>query len=107
MNKKWWLVALLICLGVATVSPLASSAPDGLERVAEDKGFTGLALQASFKIIPDYVFPGIKSEVLATIISGWLGTIVLFSAVYGLAWLIKSRKRATDSRLNVSERLQE
>ena len=55
MNKKWWLIALFICLGVATISPLASSVPDGLERVAEDKGFIGLALEAPFEIIADYI----------------------------------------------------
>ena len=97
MNKKWWLIALLFCLGVATISPLASSVPDGLERVAEDKGFIGLALEAPFEIVADYVFPGIESEALATIIAGWLGTIVLFGAVYGLAWLIKSRKRVANA----------
>ncbi len=93
MNRKWWLIALLICLAIATISPLASSAPDGLERVAEDKGFIGLAREAPFKIVADYVFPGIENEALATIIAGWLGTVVLFGAVYGFSWLIKSRKR--------------
>ena len=97
MNKKWWLFALLICLGVATISPLASSAPDGLERVAEDKGFIDLAIEAPFEIVADYVFPGIGNEALATIIAGWLGTIVLFGAVYGLSWLIKSRKTAANT----------
>ena len=97
MNKKWWIIALLICLGVATISPLASSAPDGLERVAEDKGFIGLALETPFEIVADYVFPGIANEALATIIAGWLGTIILFGAVYGLAWLIKSTKRTANA----------
>ena len=92
MNKKWWLVALLICLGVATISPLASSAPDGLERVAEDKGFIDLAIEAPYEIVADYVFPGIENEALATIIAGWLGTIVLFGAVYSFSWLVKSRR---------------
>jgi len=95
MSKKWWLIALLVCLAVATISPLASSAPDGLERVAEDNGFITLALEAPFQVVADYVFPGIENEALATIIAGWLGTILLFAAVYGLAWLIKSRRRAT------------
>ena len=97
MSKKWWLIALLVCLGVATISPLASSAPDGLERIAEDKGFIGLALDAPFEIIADYIFPGIESEALATIIAGWLGTIVLFCVVYGFSWLIKSRKRLSSA----------
>lgn len=93
MNKKWWLVGLLVCLTLATISPLASSAPDGLERVAEDKGFIGLAENAPFEIMADYVFPGVENEALATVMAGWLGTLILFGVAYGLAWLIKSRKK--------------
>jgi len=93
MNKKWWLAALLVCLTLATISPLASSAPDGLERVAEDKGFIGLAESAPFEIMADYVFPGVENEALATVMAGWLGTLILFGIAYGLAWLIKSRKK--------------
>lgn len=93
MNKKWWLAALVVCLALATISPLASSAPDGLERVAEDKGFIGLAENAPFEIMADYVFPGVENEALATVMAGWLGTLILFGVAYGLAWLIKSRKK--------------
>jgi hypothetical protein len=93
MSKRWWLIALLFCLALATISPLASSSPDGLERVAEDKGFVGLAQEAPFEVVADYIFPGIENEVLATILAGWLGTLVLFGIAYGLAWLIKSRKK--------------
>lgn len=95
MNKKWWLIALIFCLILATISPLASSSPDGLEKVAEDKGFIGLAGEAPFEVVADYIFPGIENEALATIMAGWLGTLMLFGIAYGLAWLIKSRKRGT------------
>ena len=95
MNRKWWLIALLFCLAVATISPLASSAPDGLERVAEDKGFMGAALEPPFAIIADYVFPGVNNEAMATILAGWIGTIVLFGAVYILARLIQSKRGVT------------
>ena len=94
MKTKWWLMALLVCLAVASLSPLASSSPDGLERVAEDKGFISLAQEAPFQIIADYVFPGIESEAVATILAGLIGTLVLFGVVYGLAWLLKSRLAA-------------
>lgn len=95
MKSKWWLIALAVCLAVATISPLASSSPDGLEKVAEDKGFIGLAEDAPFEIIADYVFPGIENEALATILAGWLGTLVLFGVTYGIVWLISSRRRQT------------
>ena len=46
MKTKWWLISLLVCLAVASFAPLASSSPDGLERVAEDKGFIGLGKES-------------------------------------------------------------
>ena len=92
MRKKWWLAAFAACLMLVTISPLASSAPDGLEKVAGDKGFTDTAQASPFEIVADYVFPGIENEALATILAGWLGTVLIFGIAYGLAWLIKSRK---------------
>lgn len=93
MKSKWWLISLLICLAVACLSPLASSSPDGLERVAEDNGFIGLAGEAPFQIIADYVFPGMENEALATILAGIIGTLILFGVAYGIAWLLTLRKR--------------
>jgi len=95
MKSKWWLIALAICLAVACLAPLASSSPDGLERVAEDEGFLGLGQDSPYQIIADYVFPGIENEALATILAGVVGTLVLFGAAYGVAWLITLRKRQT------------
>ena len=92
MKIKWWHIGLMACLAVACLSPLASSSPDGLERVAENRGFIDLAQEAPFQIIADYVFPGIENEALATILAGLIGTLILFGVVYGLAWLVKSRK---------------
>ncbi|RJO63013.1 MAG: hypothetical protein C4542_01085 [Dehalococcoidia bacterium] len=96
MNKKWWLIAFIFCLAVAALSPLASSSPDGLERVAEGKGFLGLAGSSPFSVIADYAFPGIHNEALATILAGWLGTVIVFGLAYGVTWLIT---RARQSKL--------
>jgi len=90
---KWWQIGLLVCLVVACLSPLASSSPDGLERVAENKGFIDLAQEAPFQIIADYVFPGIENEAVATILAGLVGSLILFGVVCGIAWLLKSRGR--------------
>ena len=92
MRSKWWLISFVVCLAVACLSPLASSSPDGLERVAEDKGFIDLGREAPFQVIADYVLPGIENEALATILAGLIGTLILFGVVYGMAWLVKSRK---------------
>jgi hypothetical protein len=88
MKKKWWLAAFILCMGLATLSPLASSSPDGLERVAEDKGFLYLAGSSPFSIIADYVFPGVHNEAMATMLAGWLGVIVVFVLAYAVASLI-------------------
>ena len=92
MKMKWWQIGLIACLAVACLSPLASSSPDGLERVAEDKGFIGRGQEAPFQVIADYVFPGIHNEALATILAGLIGSLILFGAVYSMAWLLKSRR---------------
>lgn len=89
---KWWLIGLLASLLAVIFSPLASSAPDGLERVAGNEGFIDRARKAPFQLIADYLFPGIENEAVATILAGLIGTLVLFGMVYGLAWLLKSRK---------------
>jgi len=93
VKSKWWLISLLVCLAVACLSPLASSSPDGLERVAEDRGFIELGQDAPYQVIADYVFPGIANEALATILAGIVGTLVLFGAAYGLAWLLTLKRR--------------
>jgi len=83
----------MVCLAVAFFAPLASASPDGLEKVAEDKGFIDLAQEAPFQVIADYVFPGIENEALATILAGIIGTLILFGVVYALAWLLVSGKK--------------
>jgi cobalt/nickel transport protein len=93
MRIKWWHIALAICLAVVFLSPLASSSPDGLEKVAEDHGFVEQSREAPFQVIADYLFPGIENEALATILAGIIGTLVIFGTVYGLARLLRLRKR--------------
>lgn len=95
--KKPVLVLLLVAMAVAIfLSPFASPSPDGLERVAEDHGFLekgeGNAVISS--PIPDYLFPGMKNEGLATSVAGLTGTLLTFGVMYGLARLVILRKRA-------------
>lgn len=94
MKRKWWIVGLLIALAVTLISPLASAWPDGLERVAEDKGFIEDAQDAFYQVIPDYVFPGVGNEAVATILAGVVGTLVVFGLAYGLGALLR-RPEAT------------
>jgi hypothetical protein len=91
LRKYWWVVGLALAVVVALFSPLASSHPDGLERVAEDQGFIDRAQEAPYQIIADYVFPGIESEAPATIVAGIVGTAVMFGLGCGLAWILRRR----------------
>jgi hypothetical protein len=92
MKFKWWYGALLIAFVLAILSPLASASPDGLEKVAENKGFIDMALAPVFSVFPDYVIPGVSNETLATILAGIVGTLILFGIGYGLARLLTVKK---------------
>jgi cobalt/nickel transport system permease protein len=87
-----WVLGLLSALVLALLSPLASSHPDGLEWVAEQKGFLDTAQSSLYNIIPDYVFPGVSNEALATIIAGILGTLIVFAVAVGVAYLRRNRQ---------------
>jgi hypothetical protein len=91
LKRYWWLIGLLIALAVALLSPLASPHPDGLERVAEDQGFLNRAEDAPYEIIPDYMFPGVRNEAVATIAAELVGTLVVFGIGYGLARIVRRR----------------
>ncbi|MBA3840166.1 MAG: PDGLE domain-containing protein [Thermoleophilaceae bacterium] len=95
-------VALALAVGLATaVSPFASASPDGLEGVAEDKGFLedgGLAPIQEDSPIPDYAFPGIEDERLATGLAGFVGTLGVFAIGYALALVLRRVRGARESR---------
>ena len=95
MNRKDIVIGLIIAVIVAFfLSLLASSWPDGLERVAHDYGFIAKGELGSVlkSPIPDYVFPGLKNEKLAVSISGFLGTVIIFGIGCTLGFLLKRRK---------------
>lgn len=86
-------VALALAVGLASaISPFASSSPDGLEKVAEDKGFRdrgGLAPIQEDAPIPDYGFPGVKNDWVATGLAGFVGTLGVFALGYALAAAVR------------------
>jgi len=84
-------LALAVGLGLA-VSPYASSSPDGLERVAEKKGFLDQGRRATIQEdapIADYAFPGIGEPRLATGVAGFVGTLGVFAVAWGLAYVLR------------------
>jgi len=89
-----WVAGLLIAVALAIASPLASTHPDGLEWVAEQQGFLDMAQGPLYEIVPDYVFPGIPNEALATILAGILGVLIVLGAALGVAYARRSRRPA-------------
>jgi len=93
--KLFTILALAVAIGLATaVSPYASSSPDGLERVAEDKAFIEQGTLHSVQEdspVPDYAFPGVGDARVATGLAGFVGTLLVFGTGYGLA--IAARRR--------------
>jgi len=82
-------VALALILAMV-VSPFASPFLDGLEKVAEDKGFLEKGEEAVLSSpIPDYVWPGIDNETVATSVAGMAGTIITLMVGWALAAVIK------------------
>ncbi len=95
MDKKDIIFGLVIAVILAVLfSPFASPWPDGLEKIAEDKGFIekGEVEAAVTSPAPDYLWPGIKSEKIATSLAGAAGTLAVFAMTYALAKLLRKRK---------------
>jgi cobalt/nickel transport system permease protein len=86
---------LAIAAALALLSPLASSAPDGLERVAENLGFLaanrGTVVQAPTGVLPDYSVPGVASAQLSTILAGLIGVVIVAALAYAVVLLIRRR----------------
>jgi len=98
LKKYWWVLGVLLAVAVALFSPLASPHPDGLERVAEDQGFLEQGQDAPYEVIPDYIFPGIGNEAVATILAGIVGTLVVFGLGYALALVLRRREQESSSK---------
>lgn len=81
----WIAAGLLIALAVTFASPFADSNPDGLERVAEDQGFSALGQTPPYELLPDYTVPFIQQDGVTTIAAGVIGVLVVAGVGYGVA----------------------
>lgn len=94
MRREIW-IGLLVALIIAGIlSPYASPNPDGLEKVAETKGFLEKSegKEVIHAPVPDYVMPGITSEGAATAVAGIVGTLVTFAGALLVGRLVQSRQ---------------
>jgi cobalt/nickel transport protein len=89
------LVALLLA---GVVSFYASASPDGLNKVAEDHGFSDTAKDSATSGSPfaDYGTKGVGNERLSGGIAGVVGVIVVLGLGTGVAYAVRRRKRSAD-----------
>lgn len=93
LGRWWWVAGLAIAAVVVIVlAPLASSDPDGLERVAEDHGFLAQAQNVIGGLLADYAIPGIADPAVSTILSGLLGVALLVGFVVLLGRVLARRR---------------
>ena len=93
MKSKFIFFISLVIGGVLSV--FASSFPDGLEKVAEEKNFMESATSYWTGLIPDYLMPGINQEWLATALAGIFGTLIVFTILKLIEIIIKKIKYAS------------
>ncbi|WP_241661384.1 PDGLE domain-containing protein [Thermomonospora catenispora] len=93
-NRRFLLVFLLIALAVAGVlSHYASGDPDGLTKVAEDKGFAAQEKEHALADSPlsDYAVEGVENERLSGGLAGVIGVGLTALAGGGLFWAVRRR----------------
>jgi cobalt/nickel transport system permease protein len=85
---------LLAVLLVVFVAPHASSSPDGLEKVAADKGIDrdGRPSVVADGPLADYSVKGVDSARVGTIVAGLVGVAVTFLVVVAAMWLLRRRR---------------
>ncbi|HNT29390.1 MAG TPA: PDGLE domain-containing protein [bacterium] len=97
MHNRKLLMLLAVCLGIAGfLSLYASSFPDGLEYVAEEKGFLERATEPLLSIIPDYSFAGIANETLAASLAGVVGVGLAFGSMFLFGKILVNRSTPTE-----------
>lgn len=92
------LIGLLVALVLAgVVSFYASSDPDGLEKVAVDKGFDSAATEhdASGSPLADYATKGIDNDRLSGGLAGVIGSVLVLGAAGGLAFVLRRGNQAS------------
>jgi cobalt/nickel transport protein len=96
-NTKLFLAAgLLLALALALfVSPFADSDPDGLTKVAEDKGFAGAEQEHELSDSPvaGYEVDGVDDGRLSTGMAGVIGVLVTFGLGVGAFALLRTLRR--------------
>ena len=97
IRRYWWLAGLVVAAAVVVIlGPLASSDPDGLERVAIDSGFAEQGQEAAFELLPDYSVPLLGDGPFSLVVAGLIGVALIFGAMWVLGRVLSRRAHPTD-----------
>jgi hypothetical protein len=99
-DRRFLLAFLLVALVVAgVVSFYASGDPDGLSKVAEDKGFAAQEKDHALKGSPlnDYGVEGVENERLSGGLAGVIGVGLTAAIGGGLFWAVRRRPQTAPS----------
>jgi len=97
IRRYWWVAGLVVAaIVVIILAPMASSDPDGLERVAIDSGFAEQGQEAGFEILPDYSVPLLGDNPLSLIAAGLVGVALIFGAMWLLGRVLSRRAHPAD-----------
>lgn len=99
MDRRTWcfvLGALLLSAALAAfVSPFASSAPDGLDKLAEEQQFAERAEGKAARLhapLAQYKVCGVQNGAVSTALAGAAGTLFVFACGWGLSKAVARRK---------------
>lgn len=93
--------AFAVSLALALLSPFAAQSPDGLEKIAEEKGFAEKELAPSASgIMAGYKIPALKNRAASTAAAGIVGATTAFSIAGGIAWIL--RRKTNDGERKTS-----
>jgi hypothetical protein len=93
LGRRWWIGGIVIvALVVVILAPLASSDPDGLNRVAEDAGFIGSAQNVIGGLLSGYDLPFVSDPNVSKVLSGLLGVGIVLLLMFVLGRVLARRR---------------
>lgn len=95
--KKYFAAIALILIFLAIFIPLASSSPDGLEKVAATFGIEEHELFWK-GIMPDYSVEAIADPYVSTLLAGVSGTLLVLFAAFILGTAIVKKPTAASGQ---------
>jgi hypothetical protein len=95
MKKRLVAVVAAIMVFLAVFVPLASSSPDGLERVVENFGVEE-AVPIWNGVMSDYTIAAIANPYVSTLLAGILGTLMVLVAGFVLGKVITPKKQTPE-----------